>query len=347
LVPLKIFKIILTSFFVFAGIASAADSISVTAVGDIMMGTDYPTDTLPRKDGANLFKYAAESIQAGDIRFGNFEGTFFDGEKDDSGKSEGKNRYIFRTPTRYVQKLSEAGFNVVSLANNHAMDFGSTGIRSTKQTLTSAGIQFSSKNGGEVAKFLIRGVRVALIACDFYGGRRSISTPQKTFAEISDLRKKFDIVIVSVHAGGEGAGAERVSDRNEIFLGENRGNSVAFAHSAIDAGAGLVLMHGPHVPRGMEVYKDHLVAYSLGNFLTERGISVSGISGLAPLLKIDMDPQGKLVRGYLTSFRQDRSYGTIYDKSASALKFIEKLSAVDFPDSAPRFTGDGYFYPKQ
>lgn len=310
-----------------------------------MMGTNYPEETLPRNDGRDLFKYSKERIQSADIRFGNFEGTFFDGEKGLSGKSEGANRYLFRTPTRYGQWLAEAGFNVVSLANNHALDFGPEGILSTKETLRQNNIQYSSKHGGEVATFNIRGTRIALIACDYYRGPRSLTTPEKTYQEIRQLRSRYDIVIVSAHAGSEGKGAAILSFVNEIFMGENRGNSVEFARQAIDAGAGLILMHGPHVPRAMEIYKGHLIAYSLGNFLTERGISVQGIAGLAPLIKVDLDRKGKFLRGFLTPFRQIRGYGTIYDKNNSVLQFIQERSTLDFPESAPHFTDEGFFYP--
>ncbi|MBC7370228.1 MAG: CapA family protein [Bdellovibrionaceae bacterium] len=334
------------SFIVFSSLAHAQSGISITAVGDIMMGTDFPTDRLPSDKGGSLFKYSAERISAGDIRFGNFEGTFFDGNRGAGSKSPGPNRYIFRTPTDFGPALAAAGFNVVSLANNHAMDFGSQGLGATKATLTKNQIQFSSKNGGEVAQFNVRGIRVALIATDFYNGARSITTPQTTYLEIAELKKTYDIVIVSCHAGREGAGAERTRDVAEIFSGENRGNSVEFSRKAIDAGASLIIMHGPHVPRGYEVYKGHLIAYSLGNFLTEAGISVTGISGLAPLLQVNLDAQGKFVRGYVTSFRQVRDKGTVYDSSQAAYTFMKDLSLRDFPGSAPRFEKDGLFYPQ-
>ena len=326
--------------------AAAQSGITITAVGDIMMGTNFPADRLPADNGRELFKYSAGRIQAGDIRFGNFEGTFFDGAKGAGSKSTGAQRYLFRTPTSFGPSLADAGFNVVSVANNHAMDFGSQGLTATKETLRTNLVQYSSKNGGEVAQFNVRGIRVAVIATDFYKGDRSLTTPEKTYREIAQLRKQFDIVIVSAHAGREGLGAERTLNASESFLGENRGNSVEFARNSIDAGAGLIIMHGPHVPRAVEIYKGHLIAYSLGNFLTEAGISVSGFSGLAPLLQVNLDPDGKFVRGYITSFRQIRGRGTVYDSSQAAYEFIRNLSLQDFPNSSPRFQKDGLFYPQ-
>jgi poly-gamma-glutamate capsule biosynthesis protein CapA/YwtB (metallophosphatase superfamily) len=343
-------KFVFAGFIFLAAVSQAygqeQNSFVISAVGDIMMGTDHPTDRLPPNDGRQLFRYTKNYIQSADIRFGNFEDTFYDGEKSDSGKAEGENRFIFRTPTRFGGVLADAGFNVVSLANNHALDFGSEGILSTKTTLQQNGIQYSSKSSGEVAEFIANGVRVALIACDFYRGNRSVTTPERTYREIQRLKTKHDVVIVSAHVGGEGSGAEHVSDTEEVFLGENRGNSVSFAHGAIDAGAGLILMHGPHIPRAMEVYNGHLIVYSLGNFLTERGISVDGIAGYAPLLRAQIGRDGKFIQGFVNSFKQDRRFGLVYDGANSAKNLIERLSNEDFPESAPFFKPNGLFYPK-
>lgn len=323
-------------------LASSAFALTISAVGDVMMGSNYNQNGLPANDGRDLFTAAAPYLQTTDLRFANFEGTLFDGAPPRDAKAGGANRYIFRTPTRMGARLSEAGFNVVSLANNHAMDFGRAGVNSTKKTLQALGIQYSSKDG-EVAEFNVNGVRVAVLATDFYPGRRSITAPAATLAEITALKADHEIVIVSCHAGGEGAGAERTRNANEIFLGENRGNSVDFARRAVMAGADLILMHGPHVPRGMEVYRDRLIVYSLGNFLTEKGISVAGRAGLAPLVRIDLEDDGRFKQGHLASFKQSRDKGLTLDEMQSAMIFIAQVSQVDFPKSHPEFNSKGYF----
>ncbi|WP_413560449.1 CapA family protein [Bdellovibrio sp. HCB209] len=341
--------LIALTFLSFSIHAFAAEEsfVTISAVGDVMMGTDYPTDKLPNDQGRKLFRFSQDYIKTGDIRFANFEGTFFDGSKGAGSKGEGANRHLFRTPTEFGRTLADAGFNVVSLANNHAMDFGSQGLYSTQQTLRSYQIQYSTKRGGEVATFNVRGIRVALIATDYYPGARSISAPEKTFQEIRELKRKFDIVIVSSHAGAEGGNALNTSNQVEYYMGENRGNSVAFARGAIDAGASLILMHGPHVPRGLEVYKGHLVVYSLGNFATERGISVQGTAGLAPLLLAKLDAQGKFQKGSITSFVQNREVGVVYDKTKAAFKLMQSLSYQDFRGTSPLFDATtNMIYPR-
>jgi len=317
-------------------------AITVSAVGDIMMGTDYPSgSSLVNRD---FFKFLRPLIKDDDIRFGNLEGTLYDGNPQPDGKAGGANRYLFRTPPSMVSHLKEAGFNVLSLANNHARDFGRRGLESTKKVLAQKGIHYSSKDG-EVSEFNIGGVRVAVIATDFYPGRRSITTPESTYEEIRALKQRYDIVIVSSHAGGEGIGAEHVYDRKEVFLGENRGNSIAFARGAVDAGADLILMHGPHVPRGLEVYNERLIAYSLGNFLTEQGISIGGLTGLAPLLEVELDNLGRFKSGKVTSFQQVRGSPVGIDPARRALRLMAQVSRADFPNSAPLFSGDGYLLP--
>lgn len=317
-------------------------AITVAAVGDLMMGTDYPNGShVVERD---FFQLVRPILKKSDIRFGNFEGTLYDGPVQADGKAGGTNRYLFRTPTAMVSHLKNAGFNAVSLANNHAKDFGRAGLESTKKTLAGAGIKYSSKDG-EVARLQIDGQPVAIVATDFYPGRRSMTSPDSTYAEITALKRQGNIVIVSAHAGGEGFGAEHTYNRNEIFLGENRGNSIAFARRAIDSGADLVLMSGPHVPRGLEVHRGHLIAYSLGNFLTEQGISIGGNAGLAPLLEVELDRNGIFRSGKITSFQQVRGKPVSIDPNRRAFQLMYQVSTSDFPDSKPNFAADGSISP--
>ena len=119
--------------------------ITVAAVGDIMMGTDYPSPKLPGKGGKLLFEELKDTLREADIVFGNLEGPLYDGGSP-AKKVKDKESYVFRTPTRFVKNLVEAGFNVVSLANNHAEDFGSQGMSSTKKVLDTARIKYSQRH---------------------------------------------------------------------------------------------------------------------------------------------------------------------------------------------------------
>ena len=333
--------IILTAFLTLPALAK--DFISITAMGDVMMGTTFPANLLPENDGKDLFSPAKSWIEASDIRFINFEGTFFDGRPQPDGKSSGPNRYLFRTPTTMVSRLQEAQVNVASLANNHVKDFGTAGIISTKKTLTQAGIQYSSK-AGETAEFKVDETEISLIAVDFYKAPRSITQPSSTYEEIRQLKNKRKLIIVSAHVGAEGQNAENVKFNDEIFLGENRGNSVEFAHKAIDEGADVIIMHGPHIPRGLELYKNRLIIYSLGNFITGKGISLDGNTKLAPLVRLQIDHQGNFIAGQIVSFIQQRSPQRIeLDSRHTAMRFMRDLSIKQFPNSPLLFSDDGTF----
>lgn len=333
----------LTGAFAFA--QADGDLIGISAVGDIMMGTDFPERRLPPRDGERIFEQVKGYIHEGDVRFGNLEGTLYDGPPGTGAKRPGPNRYLFRSPTRYVNLLAGAGFNVVSLANNHIRDLGREGVDSTKRTLEAARIQYSSKDG-EVAEFNVRGTRIALIATDYYDGRRSLTRPESTYKEIEALKKRYDIVIVSCHVGAEGRGAETLTFQTEIYLGENRGNPVAFAREAVARGADLVIMHGPHVPRAMEVHRERLIVYSLGNFATMSGISIAGANGYAPVLRAQLARDGRFVKGHLASFIQERPDVIRFDRDDRAGRMIRELSARQFPTTAPQFFDKGFFAPR-
>ncbi len=313
--------------------------VTVAAVGDIMLGSDFPTPELPPEDGRALFDEVRGLLGRADVSFGNLEGTLCDGGMCAKNTARA-NVYAFRTPTRFARTLKEAHFNVLSLANNHSRDFGYTGQRATRQALTEVGIKFSGREG-EVAAFDIRGIKVGLIAVSFGPRPGSLNHPEEVLREIDSLARKYDILIVSMHGGREGSSALRTRNETEYFLGENRGNLVRFARSAVDRGADLILGHGPHVPRALEVHRGRLIAYSLGNFCTYKGMNLSGALGYAPLLWTELGPQGEFRRGQIYSFIQYRPGGPKKDQRQQALGLMRTLSLEDFPASSPLITASG------
>ncbi len=162
---------------------------------------------------------------------------------------------------------------------------------------------------------------------------------------VAEFSAEHDIVVVSFHGGAEGAAATHLPFAEETYFGEPRGDVVLFARRMIDAGADLVIGHGPHVVRAMERYKDRLVAYSLGNFATYYGISVSGIKGVAPVLSVTLDGDGRFVEGQIVSTRQIRPAGPTVDPQNRALNLIRELSSADFGDAGLAFNADGSLLP--
>ena len=133
--------ILLTGYFV----ACFSDTLTIAMTGDIMMGTTYPSIQLPANDGNDLFKDTKAILQQSDITVGNLEGAICDGGS--STKGSGPNVYAFRMPTSYAHHLKDAGYDFLSMANNHANDFGITGIESSEKCLREQGIKFSGIKG--------------------------------------------------------------------------------------------------------------------------------------------------------------------------------------------------------
>jgi hypothetical protein len=248
--------------------------------------------------------------------------------------------YVFRSPTRYAAYLREAGFDVMSLANNHAQDFGDPGRDSSMQALSAVGIRHSGREG-DVAEWEVKGRRVALVAFAPNVGSHQLNDLVRAQQVVAELAARNDIVIVSFHGGAEGEGASKLPFTREIYYGEDRGDVVEFAHAVIDAGADLVLGHGPHVLRPLELYRDRLIAYSLGNFATYYGISVSGIRGIAGVLVARLTDDGRFLDGHFESTVQIRPAGPSVDPAGRGAALLRELTAEAFPQGQLNIEPDG------
>jgi hypothetical protein len=319
-------------------------TLTIAAVGDVMLGTDFPKDILPDDDGEGFLAAVTPVLSAADIAFGNLEGVLMDGGEPVKQCRDPSACFLFRTPARYAQHLSAAGFDVLSLANNHAHDFGEEGRSAGMRALDSVGILHSGREG-DVASWTVKGLRVALIAFAPNVGAHALNDYARAAELVAALSRDHDIVLVSFHGGAEGVDVAALPFAEEFYHGEPRGNVVAFAHSVVDAGADLVIGHGPHVPRALELYRERLIAYSLGNFATYYGISVEGGKGLAPILLAELDATGRLIRGRIDSYVQIRPGGPQPDVAQTAFQGMRALTEQSFGADELRFADDGGFAP--
>jgi hypothetical protein len=131
-----------------------------------------------------------------------------------------------------------------------------------------------------------------------------------------------------------------------MFYNENRGDLRTFARVLIGAGADLVLGHGPHVLRGMEVVDGRLVAYSMGNFATYGRFNLAGPMGVSEVLEVTLGSDGKLVSGKILAAKQEGDGIPVKDPSGQAISQIRSLSEADFPGTAPVIAQDGTFAPR-
>jgi poly-gamma-glutamate capsule biosynthesis protein CapA/YwtB (metallophosphatase superfamily) len=324
------------------------DTLCIAAVGDIMLGTSYPdSTTLPPDSAKNSFSAVTQYLQGTDVTFGNLEGTLLDGGDPASYKMHLKTKaYLFRMPTHCGIVLKDAGFNVLSIANNHIGDFGDKGRASTMKMLDSCGIHYAGLLSHPSTVFDINGVRYGF--CSFAPNSQTVSILDLAGETqiIQALKQKCDIVIVSFHGGGEGMGYEHVALKGESYFGEKRGDVHAFAHNAVDAGADIIFGNGPHVSRAMEIYKNRLIAYSLGNFCTYKCVSVSGVCGIAPLLKVYLNKKGEFLHGRIIAVKQTHDKGLEPDSLNQVIKRIRTLTDTDFPQSGLSISDDGLLAKK-
>lgn len=240
--------------------------------------------------------------------------------------------FAFRVPTSYATVLRDAGFDVLSIANNHAGDFGETGRRLTMAALDRAGI-YHSGPVGDIASWETHGLRVALIAFATGGGVYRIHHLETAQRLIAEVDRQHDLVLVSFHGGAEGISAARIPHGVEYAFGENRGDVRAFSRAVIDAGADLVLGHGPHVLRGMELYRERLIAYSLGNFSTWRTFNLRGPLGISVVLGVELATNGVLLRATLHPIAIEQPGRPATDPAGRAITLINTLSKQDFGTS--------------
>ncbi|MEE9524470.1 MAG: CapA family protein [Thermodesulfovibrionales bacterium] len=312
--------------------ARAGENITIAAVGDIMMGTNYPKDLLPPNNGKGIFDLVKTHLKNNDIVFGNLEGPLTFSEDQTKCRDENENCFAFRTPPGYVDHLKRAGFNVMNIANNHTADFGYEGIESTVYSLSASDIE--PVGGTHIAVMKVRGKKIAIVGFSYMPVSEhsySINNIVKAKEIVNELKGSNDIVIVSFHGGAEGKKALHITGEEESFLGEDRGNVMEFSHSVIDAGADLVLGHGPHVLRAIEIYRGKLIVYSLGNFLVYERFNIDGESGISMILKTKLDPEsGDFVDGEIIPVKVVDKGIPMIDNKKMAIDLVKKLTAEDF-----------------
>lgn len=311
-----------------------------------MMGTTFPDSIhgrdLPPDDGKHIFDDVKEIISSADFAGGNLEGSFLDGPGHRRRMTNPKTYFIFRMPPKYVTNLIDAGYDFVGIANNHINDFGEPGRQSTVKTLRDAGLAHAGLKGICEKAFVERNGVVFGVAQVGHGNNNvNVNDIDEVTRVVKELRDSADIVVLSFHGGAEGSAHAHVPGKMEYYVGEQRGDVKAMAHAAIDAGADVVFGHGPHVVRAAELYKGHIIFYSLGNFCTPYRMGIAGSTGHAPVADVVLDMNGEFLSGKIHSFIQKKGQGPKVDPSYAAARQIKALSAQDFPDSKLIISDDG------
>lgn len=343
-------------------------TVRLAFVGDINLGTATLPDGVPPDGGRGLLDRARPSL-VGDLVIGNFEGVLADtgtptkclvkvtppqrrrarsGAQQPDSFVVRRNCYAFRTPTMLAPRLVDAGFTHMNLANNHASDLGPTGRASTERTLDSIQIRHYGPLGRIAVDSVRRGdslTTVGLIGFATYPYAYNLLDIERSAAVVDSIRPLVDLLVVTFHGGSEGVKALHTGEAAESLGTEPRGDLRRWARAVIDAGADAVIGHGPHVLRGIEFYKDRLIAYSLGNFLTYRGFNLKGPLGVTGVLQLEFVAGRVLRKARLVPMIQIPQRGVVPDPERTALQLIRRLSLEDFGRTAATVSADGSIVP--
>ncbi|HYH94632.1 CapA family protein, partial [Hyalangium sp.] len=318
--------------------------VRIRAVGDVMLGTTEPEGYLPPEGPEGVLAAVRPLLEDADVTFVNLEGPLCDGGVTTKCRSP-NSCYAFRSPTSYGQALKDAGVDMASTANNHSGDYGEECRRQTEATLDTLGIAWSGPPGS-VATIERNGLRIGLVAFHTSPACNHLNNQPTAKALVRSVAATHDLVLVSFHGGAEGPKALRVPHGKEKFMSEDRGDLRAFTHAMVDAGAHLVMGHGPHVARAMEFYKGRLIAYSMGNFATYGRFVVSGLQGLGMVLEVELDGRGRFLSGRILPTKQHGEGIPAPDPQGGVTALVRKLTAQDFPRSGAQISEDGVISPR-
>ncbi|MBW4054223.1 MAG: CapA family protein [Proteobacteria bacterium] len=314
-----------------------ADEIIINAVGDVMLagrwapflrgkGYDYP------------FRGIRKELIAGDINIANLESPIAAG-----GHEFTEKRFRFRADAQVAKAISAAGFNLVTLANNHSMDFGGEALAETVHHLSDNGIAWigAGENLSEARKmvlYTIKGKKIAFLGYSltqpvifFAGPDRPGTAPgyeSMVTADIKNAHTHADYVIVSFHWGKEAAGTVQSYQRN-------------IAHKAIEAGANVIIGHHPHILQGIERYKNGIIFYSLGNFTFASKSTVADVSVIVRLKLADGRQEAEILPIDVLYRRVGFQPHLLTGEDGAAV--IDKLNALSHPFKTEIQTRNGTY----
>jgi hypothetical protein len=194
---------------------------------------------------------------------------------------------------------------------------------------------------GQITYRRVHDLQVAVIGFSPYGWTQSLLDIPAAEDLVREAAAEADLVLATIHAGGEGADFQHTRPGVETFLGENRGDPITFSHAVIEAGADIVIGAGPHVLRGMEWYRGRLIAYSLGNLMGYRALSNDGPKGVGAILTATLAADGSWLGGELVPTRMVDPGLPEVDPGRQALDQVGTLSLEDFGDCGVVLSDDG------
>lgn len=238
----------------------AASSIVLRAVGDIAIAGTMRDEMLA--NALDPFAATSASIRSADIAFANLEAVLTE-RRAPPGTDPSPTGPLLRSPARTATLMHDAGFDVVSLANNHVFDFGAGGLEDTVAHVRAAGLEplgagSTAEDARREVTFDVRGTRIAFLGFTEMTNEHLSTTGfvgrlENAVARVREVRSRVDVLVVSLHWGVQFTSRPRPWQRR-------------LAHALLDAGADAILGHHPHVLQTVETHAGKPIVYSLGNF---------------------------------------------------------------------------------
>ena len=324
--------------------------LRVCAGGDVTLGTNLDTAWAVRNsarfgvripalpDPAALLRPLRPLVEDADFLLLNVEGAIGEGPFEPKCGPNSTNCYAFRQPVSAAAAMRAlgAGAEVIgNIANNHAGDAGPVGRLQTIAHLQAAGVHVTGADTIATVVVSASGDTIAFLGFSTSAGPdpRDLAAVRRHVARAAERHRR---VVVTTHMGAEGAAAQRTMDSTERFLNLDRGNPVAFARAAVEAGADLVIGHGPHVMRAVEWRGDALVMYSLGNLVTYGPFSYAEPMNRGAIACALLGPEGRVESAAIRSTVQAPPPGRVsIDPSGRAAFLVDSLSRLDVGAGAP------------
>lgn len=303
--------------------------IRICAVGDISLG-DHPITrgfgvrgAVRRAGGAHLFRHVKSILQVGDVVFGNLEGVISESDVDCDLPMSG----TFRAPVTAINALADGGFNVVNIANNHALQYGRKGFNDTVAVLRAAQIDVAGMCDAGVYSTVpviknVAGTTVGIlsyskIAENFFREQPlyAVWDAERVATDIRRLREVVDFIIVSCHWGVEQCVYPPADVRHA-------------ARQMVDAGADVVLGHHSHVFQSIERYARGIIFYSLGNFVFDTIWEGQSRDSAVLRLLLEKRSDGKRLTYELVPVRINSQYQPIPLAGRAKQKFLDRLRRI-------------------
>ena len=303
-----------------------APEIPLVHSSDITVG--WVGDMVPSKDSTynhTVLSFVTPDLQQPDLMIGNLEGTFAQEHRTSKCFYIPTRCHAFRGDESFADALKVAGFDFVSLINNHSYDYGQDGLTDTLAILDARSIPYIAPTKPSTT-VLVKGKRIGILGLSSTQPLQTITDYDFIIKNVTRLKQENDFVIVIFHGGTEGSDKTTVPGTYEYMGTENRGDVQRVAYTAIDAGADLVLGSGPHVLRKIETYKDKKIAYSLGNFVGGNGsLTTSGRLAYSGIFTSSLSTENPPLTNFTSVLLTKNGTPTI-DLLEQGKKLIESLS---------------------